>query len=164
MNRLGMTRIELLVVALIVGVLGIGAVIAVSNARSQTRDAVRLSDIRQVQAVLELYYNDFNTYPEASGVTALGQASTRCLSEDGFSASCTLSLETVYMETVPSALGKGLKSSSSCSDVSNAYCYLGSETGYEVEFELENNNSILGVQKGVNCATPSGIEPGSCSL
>ena len=157
-----MTKIEVLIVVLIIGVLGVVAVMAVSNARSKTRDAVRLSDVRQTQAALELYFNDFNVYPEHIDRTALGQAATRCLSENGFSVSCTPSLETVYMESVSSTPRKGLKKLSSCSNVSNAYCYAGRGFEYTIEFELENGNSLIGLKKGLNCATRSGLTTGAC--
>lgn len=161
MNKLGITKIEILIVSLIIGLLGLTAVVAVSTARSRTRDAIRLSDIRQVQAGLELYFNDFNMYPEELGIP-LGTASTRCLSEAGFAASCTPSVETVYLDAVASTPRQGLKKLTSCGSETNAYCYLGTNGEYRIQFELENNNPLLGLVKGVNCATEFGIEPGLC--
>lgn len=162
MDKRGMSKIEVLIVVLVIGILGLAAIIAVSSARSKTRDAVRLSDVRQMQAALELYFNDFNAYPEQTEAIPLGQASTRCLSENGFSASCTPSLETVYMEAVAATPRKGLKNVSKCGDINNAYCYVGQGYVYKVEFELENNNSLLGLTKGLNCATPAEITAGAC--
>ena len=162
MTKAGTTKIEILTALLLIGILGVVAVGAVSNARSRTRDAVRLSDVRQVQAGLELYFNDFNTYPVPTDVTPLGQASTRCLSENGFSASCTPSLETVYMDVVSPTPTKGLKKLSSCGGVTNAYCYLADDQSYVVQFELENNLDALGLTKGLNCARETGIEAGGC--
>lgn len=162
MNKLGMTKIEVLVIALIIGILGVAAVISVTNARAATRDAVRLSDVRQTQAALELYFNDFNEYPLSTDPLALGQASTSCFSENGFSASCTPSLETVYMEVVSSTPSAGLSGASSCSGLSNGYCYTGANGQYRVQFELERDNPLLGLESGLNCATESEIEPGAC--
>lgn len=161
MNKLGITKIEVLVVGLIIGLLGLTAVVAVSTARSRTRDAVRLSDVRQVQAGLELYFNDFNMYPEANGVP-LGTASTACLGESGFAASCSPSVETIYLEAVSATPRQGLKRLSACGNESNAYCYLGTNGEYRIQFELENNNPLLGLVKGVNCAMEFGLEPGQC--
>lgn len=74
----GFTLIELLVVIAIIGLLSTLAVVSLNNARLKSRDARRVSDIKQIQTALELYYNDVNAYPAsltsgtpiaASGVT-----------------------------------------------------------------------------------------------
>jgi len=161
MKKLGITKIEALIIALIIGLLGIMAVVAVSTARSRTRDAIRLSDVRQMQAGLELYFNDFNMYPATEGL-ALGTASTFCLSEKGFASSCVPSVETVYLEAVPATPSSGLKGMSACGQQKNAYCYVGNNGEYRLYFELENPNPLLGLTKGLNCATEFGLEGGSC--
>lgn len=163
MNNQGITKIEILIIGLIVGLLGVMAVVAVSTARSRTRDAVRLSDVRQTQAALELYFNDNNNYPEQVDYLAIGQASTICLSEGGFVATCSPQTQAVYLEIVPTAPTSGLKGLSTCSEVKNAYCYLGSDGEYRLQFEMENKNPLLGLQKGLNCATQGGLQSGSCA-
>ncbi|MFA6428608.1 MAG: prepilin-type N-terminal cleavage/methylation domain-containing protein [Candidatus Buchananbacteria bacterium] len=62
-KRKGFTLIELLVVIAIIGLLSTLAVISLNSARQKSRDARRLSDIKQVQTALELYYTDNNSYP-----------------------------------------------------------------------------------------------------
>src|SRR5680860_552812 len=62
----GFTLIELLVVIAIIGLLSTLAVVALNNARQKARDARRVSDIKQIQTALELYYNDENGYPAAA--------------------------------------------------------------------------------------------------
>lgn len=64
-KRAGFTLIELLVVIAIIGLLSTLAVVALNNARLKSRDAKRVSDIKQIQTALELYYNDANAYPAA---------------------------------------------------------------------------------------------------
>jgi prepilin-type N-terminal cleavage/methylation domain-containing protein len=70
-TRRGFTLIELLVVIAIIGILS-GIVLASLNvARTKNRDSVRISDVRQIQYALELYYDANGRYPqclEAGGI------------------------------------------------------------------------------------------------
>jgi type II secretion system protein G len=59
----GFTLIELLVVVAIIGVLATLVLSSLSNARSRSRDARRLADIRTIQTALEVYYVDNGVYP-----------------------------------------------------------------------------------------------------
>lgn len=163
MNQQGISKIEVLIIALIIGVLGLMAVVAVSTARSRTRDAVRLSDVRQTQAALELYFNDANSYPVTTEALALGGASAGCLNEDGFTSSCGGSAS-IYLDTVPVTPTAGLGGLSTCSGAKNAYCFQGSDTQYQIQFELEHDNPVLGLTAGLNCATPGGLVDGACVL
>src|SRR4030042_4388316 len=99
-NKKGFTLIELLVVIAIIGLLSTLAVVALNTARQKSRDAKRVSDIKQIQTALELYYADGNAYPSinpATGDITLGSDMT-CLSSGGFGAtSCT---GTSYMGTI----------------------------------------------------------------
>ena len=82
MNKKGFTLIELLVVIAIIGLLSTLAVVALGSARVKARDSKRVSDLKQVQTALELYYTDNNAYPagnallfgEAAGCLCLGSA------------------------------------------------------------------------------------------
>ena len=60
----GFTLLELLVVIAIIGLLSTLAVVALGNARMKARDAKRISDLKQVSAALELYYDDNGHYPK----------------------------------------------------------------------------------------------------
>ncbi|MDD4412336.1 MAG: type II secretion system protein [Patescibacteria group bacterium] len=64
----GFTLIELLVVIVIIGILATLTTVALSTARVKARDAKRISDIKQMQTALELYYNEENTYPPTSAL------------------------------------------------------------------------------------------------
>lgn len=64
MNRItGFTLIELLVVVAIVGVLASVILSNLTTARAKGRDARRLSDMKQIQIALELYFSNNIVYP-----------------------------------------------------------------------------------------------------
>jgi len=65
-NKNGFTLIELLVVIAIIGMLSSVVLASLSSAREKSRDAKRLSDAREIQKALELYYHDNNSYPVRS--------------------------------------------------------------------------------------------------
>jgi prepilin-type N-terminal cleavage/methylation domain-containing protein len=65
-NKRGFTLIELLVVIAIIGLLSTMSVLALNQARARARDAKRLSDVKQIQTALELYYNEEGQYPVAT--------------------------------------------------------------------------------------------------
>jgi general secretion pathway protein G len=73
-NKSGFTLIELLVVIAIIGLLSSMSVYAINIARLKARDTQRLSDLRQIQKALNLYYDDNGHYPvirwATSGVTS----------------------------------------------------------------------------------------------
>ena len=67
-NKKGFTLIELLVVIAIIGLLATLSVVALNTARVKARDARRVSDVKQMQTALEMYFDSNNgSYPAASG-------------------------------------------------------------------------------------------------
>ncbi len=64
----GFTLIELLVVIAIIGLLASVVLLSLNSARAKSRDAKRLSDVRQIASAMELYFNDNNTYPTTTPV------------------------------------------------------------------------------------------------
>lgn len=63
-KRSGFTLIELLVVISIIGLLSSIVVASLDAARGRARDAQRLSDMRQIETALELFFNDNGHYPD----------------------------------------------------------------------------------------------------
>lgn len=62
-TRKGFTIIELLVVVAIIGMLGAVVLSALSTSRAKSYDTQRVSDVKQLQNALQLYYNDYKRYP-----------------------------------------------------------------------------------------------------
>ncbi len=143
MNKKGFTLIELLVVIAIIGLLSTLSVVALGSAREKARDSKRLSDIKQVQTALELYYTDQGSYPTES--VTLGGTGAVCLDATGFADTCT----DAYMGLVPADPG------------SNAYTYAPTDatgSSYTITADLEGTVNGLGkLNEGAIKATPSGI-------
>ncbi len=59
----GFTLIELLVVIAIIGLLSSIVLAGLGTARMKSRDAKRIAEFKQIQNALELYYQDYGTYP-----------------------------------------------------------------------------------------------------
>jgi type II secretion system protein G len=74
-DQKGFTLIELLVVVAIIGMLASIVLASLNTARQKGRDARRVSDLREIQTALELYYSDHTAYPvstsQATAATAL---------------------------------------------------------------------------------------------
>jgi type II secretion system protein G len=149
-NKKGFTLIELLVVIAIIGLLATLSVVALNNARQKSRDAKRVSDIKQLQTALELYFVDNNSYPvrAASGLT-LGSSGGSCLDEEGFAATCPQTAgNTIYMGQVPADPG-----------VATGYAYVYEITTgstYDISFGLEGPTGGLSCGTyGATCCTAS---------
>jgi len=154
----GFTLVELLVVIAIIGVLSTLAVVSLNNARAKSRDAKRVSDIKQIQTALELYFADLNTYP-VQGTTAakitLGGETALCLDEDAFVAACDAG-GTTYMGQVPSnPTPEGTAYLYHATDSAGADCTSGTCTSYIIDFTIEGVVGSLAA--GAHTATPSGI-------
>lgn len=158
--------IEILIVLAVIGLIGILAAVAVSSARTNMRDATRLSHVRQMQSALEEYFVKNNSYPVYEEVLALGFGEAGCLNSDGFQTSCEAGATGVLARSIPVTISSGLKGLSSCAGATNAYCFFASDGGmnYGIMFELEHAIPLTKLQKGLNCATPEGMKPGACSF
>jgi len=143
-NKKGFTLIELLVVIAIIGLLSTLAVVALGSARQKARDSKRLSDLKQVQTALELYFTDNNTYPAGTNLTLGDPATAGCLGASGFAATCASG--TVYMGLVPAEPTPGAA----------GYSYTGATTSYSITATLEG--SINDLNAGGVVATQNGIQ------
>jgi len=148
-KRKGFTLIELLVVIAIIGLLSTLAVVSLNSARQKGRDAIRVSDVKQITTALEMYYQDAGSYPTDADGATLGDATHECIDSDGFAAA-TCDGATVYMDAIPADPG------------SNAYTYTSAAgADYTIDFDLESGAAGLdgtdcqATETGITCTTPS---------
>ncbi|HRY63164.1 MAG TPA: prepilin-type N-terminal cleavage/methylation domain-containing protein [Patescibacteria group bacterium] len=158
-NKKGFTLIELLVVIAIIGLLATLSVVALNNARQKSRDAKRVSDIKQMQTALELYFVDQNAYPYSAAALTLGSADSKVLCATGtagvgFRADAT-GCTTTYMGQVPS---------SPVPPATAVYTYTSLTAGlgatYTITFGLEGpTGGLTCTTYSTTCcsATPNGI-------
>jgi type II secretory pathway pseudopilin PulG len=117
----------------------------------KARDAKRMSDLKQVQTALELYYTDQNAYPGTTAAVTtpiagaiLGVGNYACLDAGGFKAAGTC--VNAYMGSVPADPNEA-------QGIHYSYTSNASST-YSVAATLEN--SVNGLTAGITLS-PSGI-------
>ncbi len=147
-TRRGFTLVEILIVIAIIATLASVALVGLGPVQRNGRDTRRISDLRQVQNGVELYYAKCGYYPGGA------QAGTDCT---GFSAISGWS-------SLQGALtGSNLGVSKVPDDPRQGAAYMyGSTSGssYVLGATLENANApqlrddIDGTVEGVNCADP----------
>ncbi len=154
----GFTLIELLVVIAIIGLLSTLAVVALNSARQRSRDAKRVSDIRQVQTALELGFSETTNYPTGAAL-ALGSGATAHVlcnnagtsAFQATSAGCT----TIYMGLIPA--------NPSPNGASYLYNSASGSGTYSITFTLEGATGQLtsASYPAQWCANQNGIQAGS---
>lgn len=125
----GFTIIELIVVVAIIGMIASVVLVSFSEPRANSRDARREADMKEIRNGLNLYINDFGTYPLCSLEAINGTAD--CLS--------VALRDAGAMSAVP----KDPKNIGDCdaSAQSFVYCYESNDTGtsYALHYHLETN-------------------------
>ena len=144
----GFTLIELLVVISIIGLLASGVLASLNSARMKARDAKRISDMKQIQLALEMYYADNNGYP-----ILLAYVSPTVDSAWSTSLASALSL---YLSTLPKE-----------TILNNGYLYSSTDAGqkYGLATGLENSSNSLLTSDGGRYASyyELGPSPGACA-
>lgn len=141
-DQRGFTLIELLVVIAIIGLLSSVVLSSLNSAREKSRDARRLSDVKQMQTALELIFDDSSPpeYPDALSSLSSGD----------------------YLPVLPTDPRTGsdylydnLTAASGACAVASGAC-----TNYVIGTNLENSShsalsaDIDGTVGSVNCADP----------
>jgi hypothetical protein len=111
--------------------------LTMGNARRKSRDAKRISDIKQIQTALELYYNDNSLYPE----------STKMLTPDFFS----------VLPTNPTP-NDGICQA----DFEYQYQVINKGEKYELKYCLGEKTGMI--PAGLNTATPEGMFQGDAGF
>jgi general secretion pathway protein G len=115
----GFTLIELLIVIAIIGVLSSLLMVNFIGVRQRGRDTQRKTNIRQLQAALELYRTDQSNYP-----TTLPSCNSSLVDP--------VNGTTTYMKTIP------------CDPSGGSYQYQGTSTTYTLVACLENTSDADG--------------------
>ncbi len=137
-KRTGFTLIELLVVMAIIGILSAVVLTSLNGARQKGRDARRISDIKQIQLSLELYYDSTGGYPAAICTTGTGPCTSSVLVTNGYIASLPVdpSNNNLY-QYVPYS-----------STANNTIC-----SGYHIGASLESGSTHTALQTDADATT-----------
>lgn len=126
-NKLGgFSLIELLVaIAVIATIIGL-ALPNFLGARTRARDARRKGELSQLKTAVQLYYNDYKSFPPDGNGTGVTNYIAGCGTDGAtlcpatcsvdFAAGATTGCDTVYMTNFPGQLGTGMSYYSAGSD------------------------------------------------
>ncbi|MEK7643661.1 MAG: type II secretion system protein [Patescibacteria group bacterium] len=145
----GFTLIELLVVLAIIGILSSYVLAALREARVKSRDARRLSDVKQFRTALEQYFEANHSFPIGIDMTPLAtQGYIARISPDPINGGS-------YVYTYQARDGSGAACDApGCTQA----------TGYLIKAVLEDvnntalNNDLNGTIAGVDCDNPAYCE------
>jgi type IV pilus assembly protein PilA len=163
LKQRGFTLIELLVVIAIIGILSAVVLVSLNSARAKSRDARRLSDVRQIMTAMEIYYNDNGAYPDDGGTcyTVAG------LCPPDTSVGPTGSTTTEWVDFLGKWPQAPTPEDGGCTSAQNAYTYTGLDNAavpaadatdpanYSVTFCLGAPTG--GYPAGARTASPTGI-------
>ena len=134
----GFTFIELLVVIAIIGLLASVVLVALNNTRTKSRDAKRVADLNQFAKALELYFNEYSSYPTT---TAAGSLNSVTFSGPSLTPNFLVRLpQTVFPADGTCATGTG--------NGRNDYYYYSNVAGTQLLTSVYTITFCLGTQTG----------------
>lgn len=136
-NR-GFTLVELVFIVVITSLLTLGSVMSLSFSRQRARDVARVSAIKELQAVLELYRKDNGRYPE---ILAFGSP---LKSANG---------QRLYVENLPN--NPWPWNDGNCPAADFGYLYNKEDDSYNLKFCLSAETK--GFPSGENFVSPGGL-------
>lgn len=126
-TRKAFTLIEMLIVVAIIGILASAIMVGLGPAQQKGRDARRMSDLRETQNALELFYTKYGDYPNNSDTSGVAG----CNSGAGWSGLQTcLQTATIGAGKIPND-----------PNTSQSYCYDSNGTDYIIGATLEQPSS-----------------------
>ena len=134
----GFTLIELLVVIAIIGILATIVMVSLNTARSKARDARRVSDIRQLQLALQMYYDSNGSYPAALSNLATTFIAAVPLDPDGTSSYqyCVSAAKGYHLGTKSGGLENAGGPLASDADAAAADCASGGFAGTDPVYDV----------------------------
>jgi len=141
MKNKGFTLIEILIVVAIIAILASVVLVGLGPTQQAARDSRRVSDVREVQNGLELFYNKCGYYPGSINSGACATALPAAATCNGISAGNT------YCGVSATLTGAGLQISAVPNDPIGGRSYgyaanlANSPTNYIVQATLENSSS-----------------------
>jgi len=144
-KKSGFTLIEILVVVAIIGLLTALLLVNLVGVRERGADTRKKSNLNQFRTALRLYYNDFQSYPQADGndnLLGCGDGTSACAKAGGDD--LTNGSGTIYMKGTPEY---------------TEYSRYNNGDSFYLGVELANE-SDSGIAESVNLCAPSPATPG----
>ena len=129
----GFTLIELLIVIAIFALIANLTMISLNNAKRESRDAKRMSNINQLRSALHLYSTENLSYPAGNGI-ALGTDNNLILESTGWVGSNPVS--PIFMYSVP-------RDPSLINQPASSACIAGSTSTCDYSYSLNGNDYII---------------------
>lgn len=140
----GFTLIELLVVIAIIGILSSVVLASLNSARQKSRDAKRISDIKQLQLALEFSYDANGEYPDAINIASL--------------------VTPGYIATIPTDNGTAYKYDNITNTNADCVVATGACTKYHIATNLEDlNHPVKDSDIDLTTSTINGADGTDCN-